>query len=170
MKKYCKESAVLFLLYALSVISWATFEETVGGVNNLLYGVAGGIALLLITLHAIRWKIAENPTDRDEAKKGMINVVIGLVVIIIAATLVTLLFSKPHSSSPCSVYDGWYNTTLNATCIGSKLCADGLQREYREYTGPEESCSFTPSQVSTNCRTGLQDCPTSTVCMNGRCA
>jgi hypothetical protein len=169
MKKYCKESAVLFLVYASSCISWATFEETVGGVNNLLYGVAAGIATLLITLHAVRWKTAENPTDREEAKKGMINVIIGLIVIIIAATLVTLLFSKPHNITACSKYDGWYENNLNAICVGSKICAEGLQKEYREYTGTEESCSFTPSQVSTSCKTGLQDCPTSTVCMNGGC-
>jgi len=169
MKIYYKKSAVFFLLFACSCVSWASFEETAGGVNDLLYGVAAGIAALLITLHAVRWKTAENTTDRDEAKKGMINVIIGLVVIIIAATLVTLLFSKPHNSSACSKYDGWYETNLSTICIGSKICPEGLQKEYREYTGPEGSCYFTPSQNSTSCRTVLQDCPTSTVCMNGGC-
>ena len=169
MKKYYKESAILFLIYVCSCTCWATFEETVGGVNNLLYGVAAGIATLLIALHIVRWKTAENTTDREEAKKGIINVIIGLIVIMIAATLVTLLFSKPHNSTPCSKYDGQYETNLGAICVGSKLCADGLQKEYREYTGAEGSCSFTPSQVSTSCKIALQDCPTSTVCTNGAC-
>ncbi|MFZ2455654.1 MAG: pilin [Candidatus Altiarchaeia archaeon] len=168
MQKY-RILAVLFLLAACSSISRAGFEETIGDVNNLLYGVAAGIALLLITLHAVRWKTAENPTDREEAKKGMINVIIGLIVIMIAATLVALLFSKPHGSSECSIYDGWYENNVSAYCAGGKICAEGLQRGYREYAGAGESCSFTSSQVSTTCKTGFQDCPTSTVCVNGGC-
>jgi len=79
---------------------------------------------------------------QNEAKKGILNVIIGLIVIMIAATLVTLLFSKPHNSTPCSKYDGQYDTNLGAICIGTKLCADGLQKEYREYTGAEGSCSL----------------------------
>jgi hypothetical protein len=151
-------------------MSWATFEETVGGVNNLLYGVAAGIALLLITLHAVRWKTAENPNDREEAKKGMINVIIGLIVIIIAATLVALLFSKPHSSSACSKYDSWYETNVSAFCVGDKICPEGLERVYREYTGnTEESCVFTPTQNLTTCKTAPQNCPASTTCLNGGC-
>jgi type IV secretory pathway VirB2 component (pilin) len=169
MQKHHKYPATLFLLYALTCACRAGFEETVGGVNNVLYGVAAGIALLLITLHAVKWKTAENPTDREEAKKGMINVVIGLIVIMIAATLVTMLFSKPDNSSACSTYDGWYENNVGAVCIGSKICAEGVNKEYREYTGAEEACSFTSGQVSTRCKTGLQDCPAGTVCSNGGC-
>ena len=165
-----KKSAVLFLIYACSCMSWASFEETVGGVNNLLYGVAAGIAALLITLHIVRWKTAENTADRNEAKKGIINVIIGLIVIMIAATLVTMLFSKPHSSSPCSKYDGWYENNMSAICVGPKICAEGWHKEYREYTGnSEDSCSFTPSQSSTTCKAAPQNCPTSTSCTNGAC-
>lgn len=171
MKKHYKKSALLLLIYAGSSTCWATFEETVGGVNNLLYTVAAGIAMLLIMLHIVSWKIAQTPADREEAKKGIINVIIGLIVIIIAATLVTLLFSKPHGSSVCSKYDGWYENNLSAICMGSKLCAEGVQKEYREYIGiNEDACSFTSSQVSTSCKTVLQDCPSGTVCTNGGCA
>jgi hypothetical protein len=170
MKRHYKKEAVLFLICASSCSSWASFEEIVGGVNNVLYGVAAGIALLLITLHILRWKMADTPADRDEAKKGIYNVIIGLIVIMIAATLVTLLFSKPHGYSVCSKFDGWYENNLSAICIGGKLCADGSQKEYREYIGlNEDSCSFTSSKVSISCKIAVQNCPTGTVCSSGSC-
>jgi hypothetical protein len=168
MKNY-KKSAVLLLICACSCISWATFEETVGGVNSLLYGIATGIALLLITVQAVKWKTSENSKDRDEAKKGMFNVILGLIIIIIAATLVSLLFSKPPNSSVCNKYDGWYQINLSSICIGAKICPEGLRREYRVYTGTEDYCTFTPSQASISCKTAPQDCPASTTCSNGGC-
>jgi hypothetical protein len=170
MKKHYKNLAVLFLICACSCNSCASFEEIVGGVNNLLYGVAGGIALLLIMLHILRWKTADSTIERNEAKKGIINVIIGLIVIIVAATLVTLLFSKPHGTSVCSKFDDWYENNVSAYCEGGKLCADGLHKEYRTYMGMnEDTCSFTSSKESTTCKTGLQNCPSGTVCSNGGC-
>ena len=85
----------LFLIYYLSAdLAYASFEESVGGVNNILYGISAGIAVLIITLHLVRWKTAENPTDREEAKKGIFNVILGIIVIIVAAIVVSLLFKK----------------------------------------------------------------------------
>jgi hypothetical protein len=49
----------------------------------------------MISLHAVKWKTAENPREREEAKKGIIGVILALLLIMIAATLVSLLFSKP---------------------------------------------------------------------------
>lgn len=70
--------------------------ETIGGINNLLYGIAAGIAILMITIHAVKWKTASSPADREEAKRGIINVILGLIVIIIAAALVALIYVKPE--------------------------------------------------------------------------
>jgi uncharacterized membrane protein YidH (DUF202 family) len=95
MQKYYMKSAIVFLIYLSSWTCRAGFEDTVGGVNNVLYGIAAGIAALLIAIHAVRWKTAESPNDREEAKKGIFNVILGIVVIIVAATLVALLFRKP---------------------------------------------------------------------------
>ncbi len=91
MKKY---GVTLLSVLAFSCLGWASFEESVGGVNNILYGIAAGIAVLVITLHVVRWKTAENPTDREEAKKGIFNVILGIIVIIVAAIAVNMLFKK----------------------------------------------------------------------------
>jgi hypothetical protein len=161
----------VFIFFACSSPAWATFEETVGGVNNLLYGIAAGIAILLITLHAIRWKTAENLTDRNEAKKGIMNVIIGLIIIMIAGTLVTMLFKKPQAGNylNCSQYDGWYENELGNICIGGKICQKGMLKEYREYSDTWDSCSFSSNQSATSCKGAVEDCPVNESCVAGTC-
>jgi len=86
---------ILILFLFLSPQVHAAILDTIGGVNTLLYGIAAGIAALMITMHAVKWKTADNPNDREEAKRGMINVILALILIMIAATLVSVLFVKP---------------------------------------------------------------------------
>ena len=86
---------ILILFLFLSVQVHAAILDTIGGVNTLLYGIAAGIAALMITMHAVKWKTADNPNDREEAKRGMINVILALILIMIAAALVSVLFVKP---------------------------------------------------------------------------
>jgi hypothetical protein len=92
MKKPVK---LLILFFLLSQQAHADILATIGGVNTLLYGVAAGIAALMIAMHAVKWKTAENPSDREAAKKGLINVILALVLIMIAAALVGVAFVKP---------------------------------------------------------------------------
>jgi heme O synthase-like polyprenyltransferase len=86
---------ILILFFFLSQQAYAGILETIGGINTLLYGIAAGIAALMITMHAVKWKTADNPNDREEAKRGIINVILALILIMIAATIVRLLFIKP---------------------------------------------------------------------------
>ena len=86
---------ILILFLFLSPQVHAAILDTIGGVNTLLYGIAAGIAALMITMHAVKWKTADNPNDREEAKRGMINVILALILIMIAAALVSVLFVKP---------------------------------------------------------------------------
>ena len=86
---------ILILFFFLSPQVHAAILDTISGVNTLLYGIAAGIAALMIAMHAVKWKTADNPNDREEAKRGMINVILALILIMIAATLVSVLFVKP---------------------------------------------------------------------------
>ena len=89
---------VFAALLILSLPVFADIIDTIGGVNTVLYGIAAGIAALMVTIHAIKWKTAENPAEREEAKKGIISVILALMLIMIAATLVGVLFAKPPDS------------------------------------------------------------------------
>jgi len=64
-----KKNLTTLILICLTPPAYAEILDTIGGVNNLLYGIAAGIATLMITLHAIKWKTADNPNDREQAKK-----------------------------------------------------------------------------------------------------
>ncbi len=68
-----------------------TFTDIIGDINAILYGIAAGVAILLIVIHGVRWKTAGSAEGREEAKRGILNVILGLVVIIIAAALVSLV-------------------------------------------------------------------------------
>ncbi|MCK4491397.1 MAG: TrbC/VirB2 family protein [Candidatus Altiarchaeales archaeon] len=68
------------------------FSDTMGDINYILYGIAAGIAILLIVIHGVKYKTTDNPDVRENAKRGIINVVIGLAIIIIAAALVSMMF------------------------------------------------------------------------------
>jgi len=68
------------------------FSDTIGDINYILYGIAAGIAILLIVIHGVKYKTTDNPDVRENAKRGIINVVIGLAIIIIAAALVSMMF------------------------------------------------------------------------------
>jgi hypothetical protein len=97
--------------------------ETIGGINTLLYGIAAGIAALMITFHAIKWKTAAGPNDREEAKRGIINVILGLILIMIAASLVGLLFrSGGGISPPPGTTTPGGGTTPPAGCNNNKNC------------------------------------------------
>lgn len=78
----------------------ADILETVGGLNNLIYGIAAGLAALMITLHAIRWKTADNPNDREEAKRGIINVILALLLIMVAGAVISVIYVKPPETEP----------------------------------------------------------------------
>ena len=68
--------------------------ETVKGVTDIIYTIAGIIAALMIVIHGIRMLTADNPSDRTAAKNSIIYVILALVVIILAGILVGL-FLKP---------------------------------------------------------------------------
>lgn len=67
------------------------FVNIIWDINTILYGITAGIAILMIVLYGIKWKIADNPEAREEAKRGILNVILGLAIIIIAANLVALI-------------------------------------------------------------------------------
>lgn len=96
-------SALVFLTVAGMV---AATSATVGSaqtaicdilqnLKTLLYAIAGGIAVVVITLQGIKWiGSAEDPGARKQAKQGIIHAVVGLVVVLLAIWIVMLVFGS----------------------------------------------------------------------------
>jgi hypothetical protein len=101
MKKGDKTRGLLISIFLIATqVHAADILETVGGLNNLVYGIAAGLAALMITLHAIRWKTADSPSGREEAKRGMINVILALILIMVAGALISVIYvQSPEAKS-----------------------------------------------------------------------
>lgn len=91
-----KRGLIPVLIVFLSLQAHASILGTLGDANALLYGVAAGIAALMMAVHAVKWKTSDNANDRELAKKGMINVMLAVMLILIAASLVSIVFRTPQ--------------------------------------------------------------------------
>lgn len=67
------------------------FTDVIWDINTVLYGITAGVAILMITFYGVKWKVADSPEAREEAKQGILNVILGLAIVIIAAGFVALV-------------------------------------------------------------------------------
>lgn len=114
-----KAVTLVFLIILACGNAAADVIETIEGVNSLLYGVAAGIATLMITIHAIKWKTGGSPADREEAKRGIINVILGLILIMIAASVVTVIYQKPNEATEIPPVSSSSTTGSSSTSTAS---------------------------------------------------
>ena len=160
---YKLRAAGLLLLTTLIITSARAEDiiETIGGINTLLYGIAAGVAALMITFHAIKWKTAAGPNDREEAKRGIINVILGLILIMIAASLVALLFSKGTSANPVCGNLKCESGETSANCA-SDCCPDGSSKSTNPTCAAPVSCN-----KNKNCEPWAGE--TNAICANDCC-
>lgn len=64
---------------------------------EIVYGIAAGIAALMIILHGFKWLISEEPAERKEARERIIYTLYGVIIIIIAVALVNTIYSASIS-------------------------------------------------------------------------
>jgi hypothetical protein len=63
-------------------------------VRTVLYIVAGGIGVVVITLQGIKWAgSADDPGARKQAKEGIIHAIVGLIIVLVAIALVSMIFT-----------------------------------------------------------------------------
>jgi hypothetical protein len=63
-------------------------------IRLLLSFIAAAVAAVVITLQGIKWAgSAEDPGARKQAKQGIIHAVIGLVIVLAAIWIVTMIFT-----------------------------------------------------------------------------
>lgn len=92
----------LILIFSVFVLSAAMACACPGSgvpvpteLTDLIVGlqtVAGALGALMIAIEGVRWIIADNPTERSEAKKGIIYVIVGLIVVLAAVGIVDALY------------------------------------------------------------------------------
>ncbi len=98
-------TVALFVFLAQSVLAITGTEAQSSATNaicnilntlrNLLFLIAGGVAALVITMQGIKWAgSADDPGARKQAKSGIVNAIIGLVIVLLAVWVVLMVFSK----------------------------------------------------------------------------
>lgn len=104
----------LVLVSVLFFLSGFAAADEMGELVSALKVIAAALAVLLISVQGLKYVTAEAPDDRAEAKKGLIWIIVGLLVVAIAANLV------------CGLYCNAIATTYAAggiTCtISSGIC------------------------------------------------
>ncbi|MES2971854.1 MAG: pilin [Patescibacteria group bacterium] len=70
-------------------------HESLQRALRLVFGVAGGVALLIVTIAGFKYVLSQgNPQETAKAKDAIMYALIGLVVIIVAFTIVTFVIGR----------------------------------------------------------------------------
>jgi hypothetical protein len=70
-------------------------ETTIPNAMKIVFGFAGGIALLIVTLAGFKYVLSQgNPAETAKAKNTIIGALIGLVVCMTAYSIVVFVVSR----------------------------------------------------------------------------
>jgi len=58
-----------------------TFASAIQDLESILLQIGSALAGLMIVLECIKWITAQNPAERESAKKGIIYILIGLFIL-----------------------------------------------------------------------------------------
>jgi hypothetical protein len=108
----------IFLLWEIKVVRAGAVEDVIENVKIFLYSITAGIAALLLIIHGIKLKSATSPQERNEVKKGIIYVILGLALIIIAASFVELIYKIPPKPPTPEIIDALSWMTNSSTIPG----------------------------------------------------
>lgn len=96
-RKHCITYAVLgFLSKTAFAQEGGALESALVEFKVFLYWIVAGIATVLLVVQAIRFKLAQSPEEREDAKRGMMFIILGLIVVMAAAFMIELLYDVPE--------------------------------------------------------------------------
>ncbi len=115
----------------------AAAQSTLADFCEALYIIAGLLASVMLVLQGLKWVMSDAPQERLDAKKGIMYVLIGLLVVYMAAIFVSLLYCQtiqgydencpgPDCSIDCSLsaIGGCNIQTATDGYNPNPLCAD----------------------------------------------
>lgn len=153
---------ILILFFTFSkIVNAGALEDALNEFKNLLYITAAGVAALILVIHGIRLKLAGSPSEREEAKKGIIFVILGLVLIILAVMIVGLIYKTPPQQPPTgttttfrvTTHYTWTNTSATTIPIGPTTTNPGMTTTKRSTTTSTTSTSTTTTSTTTTSTT-----------------
>ncbi len=107
MEKNMKTASIIsILLLSMATIasaqaSTATSQATsvicnvLVSIRTVLYLIAAGVGVVVITLQGVKWAgSADDPGARKQAKQGIIHAIVGLIIVLVAVAVVTMVFGS----------------------------------------------------------------------------
>jgi len=88
------KKTTLTLILILHLSSTAYAQEALADFCTALYAIAGLLASLMMAIHGLKWVMSESPQERLDAKKAIMYVLIGLLVVYMSAIMVSLLYCE----------------------------------------------------------------------------
>jgi hypothetical protein len=73
----------------------AAFWQTIADVQEILLFVGGALGAAMIAWDGVKWITADSPAEREDAKRGVIYVMIGLVLLKSAERIINFLIVLP---------------------------------------------------------------------------
>jgi hypothetical protein len=93
-KRVCLALGIFFLIscaQAAPATLPATLFQTIQQVQQILLIVGSAFGALMIVFEGVKWVAAQSPVDREDAKKGILYVLIGLFLLKGAENIVKFL-------------------------------------------------------------------------------
>ncbi|MEM2918497.1 MAG: pilin [Candidatus Altiarchaeota archaeon] len=129
--------------------STCELKKLVNEIISAILVASGIVAAIMIVIHGIRILTAQDPSSRDEAKKGILFVIFALAIIGIAGALVNLLMGRIIIAGKQD--GGQITPTHHDVCL--KMCPKGYvscdcktEKEWCNYR-----CCFNPEDNGKRC-------------------
>lgn len=92
---------LLLLLIKFASATTIPQMSPVAELNVGLLNIASALGVLVITYAGIRWVASESPQEREDAKKTILYVIVGLIIVRLAHPLVQALYCDTAGLGTC---------------------------------------------------------------------
>jgi len=108
-----KKALIALVLLALSLSAAADDATTAANIISdvlckvlfILFIIAPGVGAIIITLEGIRWAASsDDPGARKKSKEGIIHAIVGLIIVLLAVPLVTIVITGAGQFYSCVNY------------------------------------------------------------------
>jgi len=88
--------ALTFLLSGSALAACLANIPTMNRVQNMMQTMGYPLAFIMMLYMGLKWMTAETPSDRENARRGVIYIVIGVILLRVANQVILYLLSRVY--------------------------------------------------------------------------
>jgi predicted membrane channel-forming protein YqfA (hemolysin III family) len=99
-----KRNEMIWVLLVVQSMTGFAQASAMDDFNDTLRTIAAALAFLMLLIQGLRWVMSDSSQDRAEAKRGMVYVIMGIIVVYMAAHIVCGIYGAvlPNYGVSCS--------------------------------------------------------------------